>query len=271
VALILVALSVSFLATHVRDKAHLVPGISTAVDVPGTCHNHHDYFENELASAELTPAVPCTSPHTSETLWTRPLTGILARQPDRPTPEMLSGLYKDVCQDPARLSRYVGQNSTGFLFNLYVNARYPSAPEWRSGVRTVRCVALMSYPGPARVRWQFPLRGSWARSASAAIRLCANGATAYLPCSQPHVEEVLLPVSPFPATQRAFPDPRISIRRGHAPCARAALDLLGTKSLPAGLHVVVEPAEQQNWAHSHDVGCRIGSERRTGTLQAGLT
>ncbi len=271
VTLLLAVLSVSFLATRVRDTAHLVPGMSTAADVPGTCHNHHDYFENDLASAELTPAVPCTSPHTSETLWYTVASGILAAQPNRPTPEMLGGVYKDICHDPARLNTYVGQRSTGFLYNLNVYPRYPSAPEWRAGVRSVRCVASMWYHiGPGRARWSFPLRDSWMHPVSATIRLCANGGVAYVPCDRPHIEEVLQPLNPFPTSQRGFPDARVARRLGQVPCTKAALDLLGLKALPAGLHAVVEPPELANWAHSHDVGCRIGSGSRTGTLQ-GLT
>jgi hypothetical protein len=40
--------------------------------------------------------------------------------------------------------------------------------------------------------------------------------------------------------------------------------------LPAGLSVIVEPAEIQNWDQHHDVGCRIESSRRTGSLAGGL-
>ncbi|PZS13535.1 MAG: hypothetical protein DLM57_16375 [Pseudonocardiales bacterium] len=270
--LVVVALSLSFAATYARDSKHLVAGISTASDVPGTCHLAHDYFESEMAVAELTPPVPCTAPHSSETLWTRQLTGILALQHNRPTPELLSGQYKDVCQDPTQLDHYIGHIWPGFPYNLVVYPRYPSAPEWRAGLRTVRCVGSLWFnQGVNRLTWSFPLRGSWSRTMSAIIRLCADAAGAYLPCDRPHVDEVLEPLNPFPATQISFPAPQLSRRLGLGPCTREALDLLGRKSIPREYQVVVEPAERQNWPHSHDVGCRIRSSVRSGTLAAGLT
>lgn len=261
----------SFAATQVRDSARLRPGWSTAADVPGTCHRDTDYFETFLAQAELTPAVSCTSPHTVEVLWTVRLTGILAAQHDRPTPEMMSGQYAHICDDRTRLNRYLGINSTGYLYYLDVYPRYPSAPEWRAGVRIARCVAQTTvndrsgYP-----MLSFSLRNSWRTQASAAIRLCANGAYSYVPCSQPHTEEVLGPVSPFPRGQISFPSPALSRRLGLRPCTDAALAFLGRRAMPAGLSVIVEPAEQQNWPKNRDVGCRIGSAERTGTLQGGL-
>lgn len=272
VLLILLVLALSFGATYVRDSNHLVPGISTADDVPGTCHNDQDYFEVELTSAELTPAVPCTSPHTSEVVWTVELTGLVAAEPDRPTPEMLSGQYKKLCQQRKRLAAYVGENPRGFLYNIAVDIRYPSAPEWRAGLRTARCIAGAFYhTQPVRPTLDFALADSWSLAKSAAIRLCATGETQYLPCDQPHSEEVLEPINVFPRKQIAFPSPDLSRKFGRLPCTRLALDLLGRSTMPRGLSVIVEPAEPQNWPRHRDVGCRIRSMQLTGTLAAGLT
>jgi hypothetical protein len=271
ICLVLLALALSVGATFVRDSKHLLPGISTAKDVPGTCHNDQDVFEVELTTAELTPAVPCTRPHTGEIVWTVHLTGIVAQQHNRPTPEMLSGQYGRLCRY-SRLGSYVGQTAKGFLYNLTINIRYPSAPEWRAGLRTARCLAGPFYHvgSGTRAMIDFPLRGSWATKASAAIRLCANSKTDYVPCSVPHTEEVLEPVNPFPRSQQAFPSVQRSMRLGLRPCTKQALALLGRSKLPSGLSVIVEPAEIQNWALHHDVGCRIGSAQRTGSLAGGL-
>lgn len=271
VLLILLTIALSFGATYVRDSEYLVPGITTADDVPGTCHNDQDYFEVELTSAELTPAVPCDSPHTSEVVWTVELTGVLAQQQRRPTPEMLAGQYSGLCQERQRLADYVGVDGRGFLFNLSLDIRYPSAPEWRAGVRTARCLAgATQHPPRVRPTLDFPLEGSWTRPESVAIRLCSTGGVAYLPCDQPHTEEVLQTVLVFPPTQIEFPPPGLSLELGIAPCTTRALDLLGVSALPAGLTVIVAPAEPQNWPQHRDVGCRIGSAERTGTLAAGL-
>jgi len=272
VLLLMLAIGASFAATQVRDNARLRPGLSTAADVPGTCHNDTLWMENELALAELTPGVSCYSVHTSEVLWTRQLTGILTKQHDRPTPEMLAGQYSRICNDPARLSRYIGQDSVGYPYNITTYPRYPSAPEWRAGLRTVRCMGSAWYHlGDSRATLDFPLRNAWKAAASATIRLCADASGGYLPCNQLHVQEVLEPLDPFPASQKKFPSPALSRRLGLAPCTEIALKFLGVSRLPTDLHVVVEPAEQQNWAHSHDVGCRIASPLRVGSLQAGLT
>lgn len=271
VLLILVALVLSLAATQVRDGARLRPGMSTASDVPGTCHRDVDFFETFLAQAELTPAVPCHTPHSVEVLWKVALRGVLARQPDRPTPEMISGQYGKVCDDEARLKRYVGVDAQGYVYFLKVYPRFPSAAEWRAGVRVARCVAQPTAgPGPGVAMVSFGLRNSWRLAASAAIRLCANAAYAYVPCSQPHVEEVLQPVYPFPRSQAAVPSAEQSRRSGQAPCTTQALALLGRKTLPAGLRVVVEPAEPRNWPANRGVGCRIASDRRTGSLREGL-
>ncbi len=271
--LVVLALALSFGATYVRDDSRLVPpGITTVADVPGTCHNDQDYFEVELASATLTPAVPCTSPHTSEVVWTVKLTGVVAAQPDRPTPEMLAPAFGKLCQQPQRLAAYVGADQRGFMYNLNLGTRYPSAPEWRAGVRTARCIATPGYvTEKVRPTLSFPLKGSWKRAESAAIRLCANGGKAFLPCDRPHTQEVLQPVEAFPPTQVAFPPPALSRKLGLAPCTRLALAHLGRSTLPAGLRVVVAPAELRNWPKFRAVGCRIESPRRTGTLAAGLT
>jgi Septum formation len=270
ICLVLLAIAVSIGATFVRDSKHLRPGISTAKDVPGTCHNDQDIFEQELASAELTPAVPCTSPHTGEIAWTVQLTGIVAQQHNRPTPEMLTN-YGHLCQYE-RVKKYIGKTLDGFEFNLRVDIRYPSAPEWRRGVRTARCIAEPYYhQGPGRATFTFPLAGSWATKASAAIRLCSNGLTNYLPCDRPHTEEVLEPVSPFPASQVAFPSNATSARLGRKPCTREALALLHAKTLPSGLRVIVDPPLIQDWSTHHNVGCRIGSPVRTGSLDPELT
>jgi hypothetical protein len=271
VGLVLLALVLSVGATFVRDSKHLAPGISTTEDVPGTCHTDLDIFEVELTSAELTPAVPCTGPHTSEVVWTVQLTGVVADQHDRPTPEMLSGAYKTLCRY-SRVAKYVGKTPNGFLYNLRVDIRYPSAPEWRAGLRTARCIAGPFYHlgATTRAMINFPLRNSWRTEASAAIRLCANGRTDYLPCDRAHTEEVLEPVNPFPKSQRSFPSEERSLRLGRKPCTRQALALLGRSTMPAGLRVIVEPAELQNWDQHHDVGCRIASAQRTGSLAAGL-
>ncbi|MGI8677501.1 MAG: septum formation family protein [Jatrophihabitans sp.] len=272
VVLVLVILALPFGATRVRDSKHLLPGITTAADVPGTCHNDQDYFEVELTSAELTPAVPCTSRHTSEVVWTVALTGQVAAQHDRPTPEMLSGQYRKLCQQPRRLSAYVGEDPRGFLYNLALDIRYPSAPEWRAGVRIARCIAGPFYhAGLTRPTVNFALAGSWGGVESGAIRLCATDPNAYLPCDRPHTQEVLEPINVFPRTQITFPSPDLSRKLGQLPCTRQALDLLGRTALPASLSVIVEPAEPQNWPRHRDVGCRIQSAQRTGTLAAGLT
>jgi hypothetical protein len=266
---VLLAIAVSVGATFVRDGKHLVAGISTAEDVPGTCHNDQDIFEVELTTAELTPAVPCTRPHTSEVVWTVRLTGIVAEEHDRPTPEMLSS-YKGLCRY-SRIGKYVGKTPEGFLYNLRIDIRYPSAPEWRAGLRIARCIAEPYYhQGDGRATLSFPLRNSWGTKASAAIRLCATGTTDYVTCDQPHTQEVLEPVSPFPKSQKAFPPPERSIQLGQKPCTRQALALLGRSKLPSGLSVIVEPAEIQNWTLHHDVGCRVSSDQRTGSLATGL-
>jgi Septum formation len=270
IGLVLLALAVSVAATFVRDSKHLVPGMATARDVPGTCHNDQDIFEVELTTAELTPPVSCTRPHTGEVVWTVQLTGVVAKEHDRPTPEMLKGQYGSLC-DYGRLKKYVGKTPEGYLYNLSLSIRYPSAPEWREGLRTARCIAQPNYrQGPIRAVLDFPLRDSWRTKASAVIRLCAVGRTAYLTCDQPHTEEVLEPVNPFPKSQKAFPPEERSIRLGRKPCTRQALALLGRSKVPDGLSVIVEPAEIQNWNQHHDVGCRIGSPLRSGSLAAGL-
>lgn len=270
VLLVVLVIALSFGATYVRDSEYLKPGISTADDVPGTCHNDQDYFEVELTSALLTPAVPCDGPHTSEVVWTVELTGVLAELQRRPTPEMLYGQYGTLCQTPARLANYVGFDKRGFLNNLALDIRYPSAPEWRAGLRTARCISGAVYhPPQVRPTLDFALAGSWARAESAAIRLCSTGGYAYLPCDRPHTEEVLQPISVFPETQVDFPPPELSLELGLGPCTTVALALLGQSELPEGLSVIVAPAEPQNWPARRDVGCRIGSAERTGTLAAG--
>jgi len=80
----------------------------TSAATPGTCHVAAD--PNELAAtiSDTAPPVPCDRPHQTETVWIHQIDGPLAREVERPNPELLGATLDTRCDDYTRLRAYLG-------------------------------------------------------------------------------------------------------------------------------------------------------------------
>jgi hypothetical protein len=151
---------------------------------------------NELfaTSSDTAPAVPCSQPHQTETLWTEQMTGMLAHQRLRPNPELINTTFSRRCDNYWRARAYMAADPFDNHYGVSMLMKVPSPSEWLKGDRTLRCDALAGHSrdsgGPPSTTGS--LRGVLRRKDSVNVRLCRVGGQA-ITCDQPHQGEGMSP------------------------------------------------------------------------------
>ena len=157
----------------------------------GSCHRLGQLEQTDpLYPSDTSPAVPCDSPHESETYAVVPITGRPAAYPQRPNPVWLEHTLAGACTWNA-MSSYIGARQIDALQNLSVLQVLPSEPEWERGVRKIRCDVLIGPRSSANIASiSAPLRGILAKPAGDQYRVCrAYGQQ--VGCNQPHDGELI--------------------------------------------------------------------------------
>ncbi len=169
----------------------------------GSCHRLDQLIETDLMYAsDTSPPVPCNTPHQSETYADVPITGAVARQAQRPSPLWLQAALTGACSW-SKMADYLGDQAPDITRDIVVLQIVPSVPEWRAGVRRVRCDTLI---GPRTTQSlatiSEPLRNVIALTPAAQFRVCRLGYTE-VPCNGLHTAELVYPYVKFTAAELA--------------------------------------------------------------------
>jgi hypothetical protein len=252
--------------------AHQPPSVlPTVASVAGTCHLALDPFELSATLSDTAPAVPCDSPHQTQTDFQLPLTGSLAAQTSRPNPELLNVTYAESCASYDRIRRFLGARPPDVYWGVSAYAKFPTRAEWASGVRTLVCDLSSDTATPAGPQLTQSLAGILRRQDSAAFRLCRLGST-LLTCNRLHDAEatspnVILLAGPWPGAAAVAAE----ATKACGPVAAAYLTMpIGARP---GLSLEPTSVSEQSWARGmRSVSCWIGSAGAptTGTLRGGL-
>lgn len=172
-------------------------GSYTTTWTVGSCHRLDQLVETDpVYASDTSPAVPCTSPHQSETFAVVPITGPVARQAERPSPLWLESALRGAC-DWGVMADYLGDEPPDITRDIVVLQIVPSVPEWQAGVRRVRCDALI---GPrtteAVATISRSLRGIVRTAAATRFRVCRLGDTETA-CDGLHTAELVNPYVKF--------------------------------------------------------------------------
>jgi hypothetical protein len=166
-------------------------GLATADATVGTCKDKTT-AEEMVSLSDVSPAVPCTTPHTLETYHvTTADASVAALRPDRPGPEILGAHSTDTCPAAPLLS-YLGATLLDSQWGVSIFTKFPTRAEWSRGTRTVLCDLVVSTADAAQVpRISIPLRNIMRYSDSARLRQCRTGDddTHVLTCDRPHTAE----------------------------------------------------------------------------------
>jgi hypothetical protein len=157
----------------------------------GSCHRLDQPEEvDPVFPSDTSPPVPCDSPHESETFANVPLTGAVAKQPQRPSPLWLARALNGACGWSA-MTAYLGGGPLDALRNVSILQILPSEPEWERGVRRIRCDVLI-WPRTSETVASVsrPLHSILTTSAGDQFRVCrADGQE--VGCDQPHDAELI--------------------------------------------------------------------------------
>ncbi len=169
----------------------------------GSCHRLDQPVETDpMFASDTSPAVPCTSPHQSETFADAPITGAVARPAQRPSPLWLESALTGACSWQ-RMGDYLGDQAPDITQDVVVLQIVPSVDEWKAGVREVRCDALIGPRTSASVATiSQSLRGIVRTPAAARFRVCRLGDD-HVPCDGLHNTELVYPYIPFTDAQLA--------------------------------------------------------------------
>lgn len=263
----LVVAVVASLANSAPSRA----AMATAKSGPGTCHVLADPDELFATISDTGPAVPCSQPHQTETLWVSQVTGPLAAAKRRPDPELLHAMLDRTCNDYWRVRAYLGADAYDNHWGVTMVLKVPTPAEWAKGDRTMRCDAagMSGLDGPQLTD---TLRGILSRKDSAAFRRCVLPKEV-VDCDGPHSEEamspnVILPAGPWPG--RTAVD-----AMARSACKPVAADYLGAPiaTRPDLVITVIAPTQQQWEAGERSADCLLAmanGDLTTGTLRGGL-
>jgi hypothetical protein len=129
-----------------------------------------------------------------------PITGPVAAPDQRPSPLWLVRALAGACSWPA-LGAYLGAEDVDIFRDIVPLQILPSDDEWRSGVRQVRCDALVGPRTTASIASVAqPLKRILRTAAGARFRVCSFG-DVELTCDQPHHWELVYPYVKFTAAE----------------------------------------------------------------------
>jgi hypothetical protein len=173
-------------------------------------------------------AVPCSGAHGLETFAVKQLPARVARAA-APTDRLVEGYANALCVDAAG-----GNDAPAFTGSTYPDytlvqeqAWLPSAVQWRSGARWVRCDVSIRTEGVRRVTGS--LRGRLARQLTPADRYCVRVSgddEAVVGCDQPHDYEDV-GVALFGGPDAPYPGDAAMQRRAGSACQSAARRYVG--------------------------------------------
>ncbi|MFJ2741199.1 septum formation family protein [Streptomyces sp. NPDC087440] len=228
----------------------------------GTCHRLTSAFDAGLeVVSESAPSVVCNSPHNTETLSVKTLTGPVAAYDERPSPFLMATSMGPLC--PVKeLADHLGARVDQPFYGIHVTAFGPTRKEWSQGVRTVRCDAVMEHEKGKEFQsfmLSRPFKNILREGSGTRFRLCRTTVGKELRnvgCDKPHQAESA-GFTP-PVKGRITPEER---------CARTVRAYMGGRALPARYALLPDP----KIAHSDQaVHCWVGqadaSELRTGSL-----
>jgi len=168
------------------------PALPTAASTPGTCHHSDDWLELWWTASDTGPAVPCTQPHQTETMWLGKIDGPLASAHRRPNPELLTRTLSSRCDDFVQVRTYLGADTPDVHWGVNMLVRVPTPEEWSRGVRVFRCEGLPVTSTHDQPVLSESLQGILRRTDSARFRLCRSGGRT-VSCDQPHESEAMNP------------------------------------------------------------------------------
>jgi hypothetical protein len=242
----------------------------------GSCHRLDQFVETDpMYASDTSPPVPCDSPHQSETYADVPITGAVARQAERPSPLWLESSLRGVCST-SRMAGFLGEEPPDVTRDIVVLQIIPSVPEWRAGVRRVRCDALI---GPRTMESLATISESLRnimRTPAARFRQCRLGYTE-VPCDGLHTAELVYPSVKFSAAELAR-DRNYQLGKVKNACRQEAAAYVGA-SLDRRPDLILEPELPGDYPHRDSAAgyCWVaqttgrpatGSVRRTGTRSA---
>jgi hypothetical protein len=201
------ALAASGCSLPALEQVGMGVGSYTTIWSVGSCHRLDELVETDpMFASDTSPEVPCTSAHESETYAVEPITGAVARSAQRPSPLWLESALGGVCSWQA-MGEFLGQQPPDIVRDIVVLQVVPSVPEWRAGVRTVRCDALI---GPRTTQSvasiSRSLRGLLRTPGATRFRVCRLGYVE-VGCDELHTSELVYPYVKFTDAELA---------RGHA-------------------------------------------------------
>lgn len=221
------------------------------------------------AVSDASPAVPCSTEHTTQTFLVTRYTGPFAGQETRPNQQQLKSATARLCPVDS-LRSFLEAGPRDATLGVSITAYFPGREEWAAGSRAVRCDLHLSAPDGTVRPATGDLRDFLTTPQSAAVRLCyrqeaKDGALSSdgkdVPCSEEHTAEDVS--AWFPADAKAA-SPADRNRR----CLPYALEFLGSNTLPDG--VVLRPVIRRDGGAA-TVRCAIapgakGTAAVTGTL-----
>jgi hypothetical protein len=244
--------------------------------IAGSCHRLDQLEETDpVFPSDTSPAVPCDTPHESETYAVLPLTGQVAEQPRRPSPLWLERALGGTCGWSA-MTAYLGAQPLDALRDVSILRILPSEPEWERGVRLIRCDVLLGPRTTASVASVArPLRSILAGPDGDRFRVCRVYGQE-VGCDQPHTAELINAWIKFtPAQLTAGTDAaKQRMRKVLAFCQSYVARYLGAP--PAkGSNIVLSPALPPDLANSgNQVGqCWLADAKGrawTGSLRSGV-
>lgn len=194
---LLVFMAVCCLVTSCADVPPV--GMPTEQNVPGTCKTIIT-AEEMVTASDVSPGVPCTSEHVYETYALTSVPEAITGLPERPGPELLQALTRDVCPlEPIR--PYLGATELDSQWGISIWTKFPTREEWARDVRVVTCSLVVDSSRSDQVPVNtLPLRDVMRYDDSAQARQCRVGPTLMnVPCDEPHTGERMGTVSVDPA------------------------------------------------------------------------
>ncbi|GIH23269.1 hypothetical protein Aph01nite_15790 [Acrocarpospora phusangensis] len=181
--------------------AYLMAGLTASCGLPqasavgrpsstmavGSCHRMSQPEELYHVS-DVAPPVPCTHPHQTETYLLTKVSGSLAAEPVRPSPDRL----RAAC-DYRPVRPYLGARARDAQWGIEIWAKFPTRTEWAAGNRILRCDLFVPALNPDDApEVTTPLRGIMGTRQSVAVRRCRLE-TQDVVCALPHDQEWVEP------------------------------------------------------------------------------
>ncbi len=237
----------------------------------GTCHLAEDPNELIAIPSDSAPALPCTEPHQTETMWVTKVTGELASSKSRPNGELLNQRLSGRCYDYGRERAYLGAGPSDVTWGILSWARYPTAAAWARGDRTLVCQGSATIKGASGPTIDYRLAGIMSTTRSARFRMCRAPA-GLVTCDLPHTAEA---ASPNVILSGPWPGQTTGAKAAEDAC-RPVVDTYLGQAISSRPELVSKPAptsERQWAAGDRSVNCWIGTANGRlviGTVRGGL-